>query len=306
MYHYVRPYNSKLPNLKHLDIEDFKLQLDFFESRFGFVSKEDFYMSLNSGLPAKGVILTFDDGFSCHYDFVFKELLKRKLWGIFYIPTGVFTQKKMLDVHRIHILLAKIPSDTLYKSLIKHINEDMLPGGLVREYREDTYQHQKNDDFTNITKRILNYYIDYAYRENILDILTDEFIEVEHRDPIDFYMTVEQIKELNDKGMLIGSHTVKHPLLSKLTRNEQIQEIKDSFEFLNNVCGGLQHKTFCYPYGGFHSFTSETEMILENENCEFAFNVEHRDVSKLDLSSRRQALPRYDCNHFPFGKCRIQ
>lgn len=42
MYHYVRPYNPNLPKLKHLHIDDFCKQLDYFQENYGFIEKEEF------------------------------------------------------------------------------------------------------------------------------------------------------------------------------------------------------------------------------------------------------------------------
>ena len=52
-----------------------------------------------------------------------------------------------------------------------------------------------------------------------------------------------------------------------------------------------------------NSFTPVTEQILSDAKCTFSLNVEPRDATAADFSSRPQALPRYDCNAFPFGKC---
>ena len=41
MYHYVREFNKNLPNFRFLHINDFKKQLDFFEKKYGFVSKDE-------------------------------------------------------------------------------------------------------------------------------------------------------------------------------------------------------------------------------------------------------------------------
>ena len=84
MYHYVRPFAKDYPNLKKLDFKDFKKQLDYFQSQFGFVNKNDFINCFSTNKTVSGIILTFDDGFSCHYDFVFKEL-KKGAYGDFFI-----------------------------------------------------------------------------------------------------------------------------------------------------------------------------------------------------------------------------
>lgn len=304
MYHYVRPFNKAMPHLKHLHLEDFNKQLDYFEETYGFVSKNDFFNSFKSGIVPQGVVLTFDDGLKCHYDFVFKELKKRNLWGIFYIPTGMYITKKVIDVHRIHILLATQDSKKIYEKLSELINDDILIDSGKIEFTEQTYKIQDNDDYTVLVKRILNYYISYQYREKIIDDLVENFKLQNFDDYKKFYINSEEIKEMNDNGMIIGSHTVNHPVLSKLSEKEQEIEIHQSFDYLHSMCENLAIKTFCYPYGGFHSFNDLTEKILSEYNCLFSFNVENRDIMLNDIINRCQALPRYDCNQFKFGKIR--
>lgn len=104
--------------------------------------------------------------------------------------------------------------------------------------------------------------------------------------------------------MMIGSHSVSHRIFSKLPVGEQREEIVRSLGFLEEVTSGLGVRTFCYPYGGFHTFTADTERLLEEAGCRFSFNVEARDIADTDLQARRQALPRYDCNLFLHGQAR--
>jgi peptidoglycan/xylan/chitin deacetylase (PgdA/CDA1 family) len=89
--------------------------------------------------------------------------------------------------------------------------------------------------------------------------------------------------------------------MSKLSSLEQEKEIYDSFNLLKSITDFKDFKTFCYPYGGFHNFTEKTDHLLNTYKCDFSFNVESRDIGKNDILNRKQALPRYDCNEFPFG-----
>ena len=146
MYHYVRPFNAEYPNFTNLGIEDFKKQLDFFEDEYGFVSKQDFLDSFETNELPKGVILTFDDGLSCHYNFVFPELKKRKLWGIFYIPTYPFVKNKILDVHRTHLLLGKFNAHDVYSYLLEIVTDSMLDKSKIEEFKLFTYNNQINDE----------------------------------------------------------------------------------------------------------------------------------------------------------------
>lgn len=304
MYHYIRPFNEELPFFRNLHTDDFAKQLDFFEKEYGFVTKEDFLNSFETGIVPKGVLLTFDDGLKCHYEYAFKELKKRNLWGIFYIPTAPYQTNKLLDVHRIHLLLGMYSGNEVYVELMKLVTNDMLNHNLVTEFQELTYNLQENDDSTLMVKRILNYYIDYQFREKIIDQLTEKLVPKKLYSIENFYLTVEEINEMNNSDMIIGSHTVTHPVMSKLNVAEQQEEINGSFDFLSSVTNTLEIKTFCYPYGGFHTFTAESEKLLQEANCLFSFNVEHRDISIDDIINRPQALPRYDCNAFLHGKCR--
>ena len=91
MYHYVRPDSSRLPFFRHLHIDDFRQQLDYFETNYELIDRERFLDSLNTGVAApNGCVLTFDDGFKDHYQYVLPELTSRGLWGVFYVPTGMY------------------------------------------------------------------------------------------------------------------------------------------------------------------------------------------------------------------------
>ena len=304
MYHYVRPENSELPHFRHLHIDDFLKQLEYFGNEYGFVSKEEFKNTLMSGEPIRGVILTFDDGFKDHFRYVLPELTKRNLWGIFYIPTSPFLTKKLIDVHRIHMLIGKYGGSTIKDAMQGIITEGMISHEHVKEFHSETYSRQNNDDSTNFVKRCLNYFIDYEYRENVIDKLMSIFYPNECAIIADFYMTESELKKINNAGMVIGSHTVNHPVMSKLSLGDQEEEIIESFGMLESIVGKIDIKTFCYPYGGFHAFTLQTEELLEKNGCHFSFNVESRDIDREDIMKRRQALPRYDCNQFPHGAFR--
>ena len=304
MYHYVRPFDQELPHFKNLHIEDFSRQLDYFQSEGGFLTRDQFLHCLKGGKPNEGFVLTFDDGFKDHYQFVVPELLKRGLWGIFYITTGVYQNLDLLDVHKIHMILGKAPAKAVYEQLSGMIREDMLPDMNRAAFREETYSLQQNDDYTNLVKRILNYYIDYAYRSTIIDrIYLSVFGQASTEHFSDFYLSIQELKHLADSGMILGSHTVNHPVMSKLPLSGQQLEIEQSFNFLSDIVSTDHPKTFCYPYGGYHTFTKETVDILNKQGVQFSFNVEPREIKRNDLI-KKQSLPRFDCKQVPHGNCR--
>lgn len=300
MYHYVRPEDKDYPYFKFLHLNSFRKQLDFFQDNFTIIHPSEIDKKL--GQVENAVVLTFDDGVKDHYQYVLPELQKRNIAGVFYISTGVHKTKKLLDVHRLHALLGKYGGNTIYNHLLTLVSHDMLTDEHIEEFRQLTYKTQENDAATLAVKRMMNYFISYTFREAIMDEMMRQFFGDEAAIYADYYLSAAEIKEMHDAGMVMGSHTVNHPLMSKLSEESQLFEINESFSFLEQATGGLSFKTFCYPYGGFHSFTAKTEELLHAANCAYSFNVEHRDITLNDLTHRPQALPRYDCNYFPHGK----
>ena len=78
MYHYVRKYNKNFPYLNFLDINDFEKQINYFSKNYEFMDCNNLNMFKNEKNLSKKVLLTFDDSLSCHYDYVFKILKKKK------------------------------------------------------------------------------------------------------------------------------------------------------------------------------------------------------------------------------------
>lgn len=303
MYHYVRPETERPPDYYYLDVNDFRRQLDHFEDQYGFVSRDEFLACVRGDAETvpSGVVLTFDDGLRDHYEVVYPELQKRGLWGIFYVPTGPYRSGRLLDVHRTHVLLGGVRGSRLLSAIRDVIDESMIPHKQREEFRTESYRDHDDAEATKQVKRILNYYVDDSYQHSVLDRVC-KLVDHDPIDPITYYVQPEEFREMDEDGMIIGAHTVNHPVLSKLDRREQSKEIVDSFAFLQENVGNLEERTFCYPYGKKYTYTDETISILEETNCEWTFAVEPRDIEREDIDCSIQTLPRYDCNAFPHGE----
>lgn len=301
MYHYVRQYNSRVPNFRFLDVDNFRKQLDFFGQTYGFVSFDEWCRYLSDGtMPSTDgkVLLTFDDALSCHFDYVFPELKRRNLWGVFYIPTSPYKDGRILDVHRIHLLCGAFSGCELLQYTMSLVSHDMIPAVKHEEFEKATYVNQRNDEGVSTFKRLLNYFVDYRYRRELIDAIGRKF-EFDFNSP-NFYMATDQLAQMAAGNMVIGSHTNSHPVMSRLSVAEQSAEIASSFDFLSSICS-LPVRTYCHPYGGFHSFNQDTIRLLADFDVQFSFNVESREIQAADRPHSMQHLPRFDCNEFQFG-----
>ena len=115
------------------------------------------------------------------------------------------------------------------------------------------------------------------------------------------YMSEKMVKGLHDSGMIVGSHSITHRLMSRLSDEEQESEILASFDVIDKIVDGLKIKTFCYPYGGSYSYNKKTLSILNKNDILFSFSVNSKDIDKLCIHNQIQELPRYDTIEFPYG-----
>lgn len=103
--------------------------------------------------------------------------------------------------------------------------------------------------------------------------------------------------------MIIGSHTMTHPILANLSVTEQRAEIKGSFDALSRLLSS-PIITFSYPYGRVGTFDQTTIALLQSIFCQFSFNVNHKDITESDINENIQELPRWDCNQLSYGTVR--
>ena len=294
MYHYIRPNHSEYSYFNNLEVDTFRRQLDFFEKEFGFIKKEDYIQAIKSKRNIDGVVLSFDDGFKDHYLYAAAELNERGLWGSFYIPTGIYhNTDKLLGVHRVHYLNGKYGATKILQDAISLIDESMLEIKKINEFDKDIYQFTEYAEDAKELRRLFNYFLKYEYRDIILDkLMLKYFDESELHNNV--YLSTSDIKEMNDAGHIIGSHTISHPVLSRLNYKEQMKEIQDSFSFLSEICN-IKFKSFCYPYGYKSSYNDITLRVLSELDIDEAVVFDNKAQGPID---DKYQLSRIDCNQF--------
>ncbi|ENE6867505.1 Polysaccharide deacetylase [Campylobacter jejuni] len=301
MYHYIRESLKQLPKFRYLHIENFKKQLDFFEKEFGFITYDEFlYLKENPLFCNKlknKILLTFDDGLKDHYNYVFNELVKRKLFGIFFVPTRIFKQKKALDVHRIHYLLGKMGGGILLNTAYNIIKPNILKKSSLKLFK-NYYQELNDDKNTKDFKLLFNYFIKPKNKEKILDEIVAHFWNDEEIFN-NLYLNKDELKIMSENDMLIASHSSTHLSFKTLDICNQKYELQTSISFLNSFIK-QPIQLFSYPYG---ENTAYSKRWLKNNNFDFAFNsIPSKDIEYKDLINNPFALHRYDCNEFIYGK----
>ena len=98
-------------------------------------------------------------------------------------------------------------------------------------------------------------------------------------------MNFEQINEWLKNGFSIGSHTLDHVDLTKLNRNDKIDQIVNSKKHLNRLFN-TEIDTFAFPFG---SYDDETQNII-NEYYDYAVTTKRSRFVKNKFNNK--LLPR--------------
>ena len=111
MYHYTRDLkHSRYTEIKGLDLPLFKQQIEYFQHYFSVITMEEVIDSVErkTNLPDNALLLTFDDGYIDNYTYALPILENAGIQGSFFIPGKSFIEHKLLDVNKIHYILADV------------------------------------------------------------------------------------------------------------------------------------------------------------------------------------------------------
>ncbi|MBI5568755.1 MAG: polysaccharide deacetylase family protein [Desulfomonile tiedjei] len=302
MYHYVRDLEkSRYPAIKGLPLVAFREQLGYLESFYRFVTLDHVLAALDglAELPPNSVILTFDDGYADHYENVFPILREKGIQGWFFPPGKAVMEKRVLDVNKIHFILAsgatlEVIIDGLFELLEVHRKFEALPENKL--YYDRLALPSRFDSAEVVfVKRMLQRELPRALRETVTNSLFRSFVtNDEHAFAKELYMSTDQLRTMVDQGMYIGSHGYDHIWLNTVPERQLAEELDRSLRFLLLVGARIQRFAFCYPYGA-HSDT--LLRLLRKNDCALAFTTE---VAVADLSRHDPLLlPRLDTNDLP-------
>ena len=303
MYHYVRDLGrSRFPAIKGLSLEGFSRQLDHIRAHYTPITAEELLSASQSpeqSLPPNALLLTFDDGYSEHFTNVFPILDARGMQGCFFPPAQAILEHKVLDVNKIHFVLATAHDpEKLLDRVLKIVLETAPDYPLQSRdfYRQKLGGDHRFDSREVVTlKRLLQRELPEPIRQLVVNGLFAEYVtNDETAFACELYLSLDQIACMHLHGMHFGSHGYAHAWLNNLTPDAQAVEIDRSLEFLKNVGIAADNWSICYPYGGFNDSLLE---ILRSRGCRLGFSVEAR-VADLD-QDERLTLPRIDTNDLP-------
>lgn len=305
MYHYVRDLkHSRYPKIKGLEADLFKEQLQYILRHYEVITMQDVFMVLRGRKKPQdnALLLTFDDGYKDHFDIVFPVLDSLGIQGSFFPPAKAIQECTVLDVNKIHFILASLEDE-------KRLVFDIF--SLLDKYR-DQYGLEPNDtcysrlakndglDIPEVVfvKRLLQKGLPEEPRSMIIDELFSKYVTSDEQAfSRQLYMNTDELKWMLRHGMYIGSHGWGHYWLNTFSKDRQANEVCLSLQFLQSLGCDTSVWAMSYPYG---AYDDSLISILKAYGCIIAFIDED---GLVDLSSDDPfTFPRLDTNSLPKDK----
>lgn len=213
-------------------------------------------------LPENAVLLTFDDGYIDNFTMAFPLLKEYHMQGSFFIPGKTFAESKLLDVNKIHFILASADIDCLVQDIYEYLDE----------YRQKV-----------VGEGILS---NSELFEKYVGVPEKVFAR-------ELYMNRDQIRCMKQDGMFIGVHGYDHYWLGNLSPDEMKRDIDKALETMDEFID-RDNWVLNYPYG---SYSQDVLDYIADKGCRLGMTirVEVADSSKHN----RYLLPRLNCNDFP-------
>jgi peptidoglycan/xylan/chitin deacetylase (PgdA/CDA1 family) len=297
MYHYVRDMNLKEnKGYNGLDISKFITQLDYLKKKYEIINIKNLFdiNFLKKKINKKYCLLTFDDGYSDHYDNVLPILLNKKVSGSFYVSAKTIVEKKALSANKLHYILSKIKTNEIIKIIKKFLIEVKFKNSFENISKIIKNTSRFDDDDTNFIKNFFKNFLSSSLQNQLHRIIFQSILR-ENEEEIfkDFYLSKKKIYEMQKYGMYFGGHGYDHQRLDLIEESEQLIEIDKTIKFLKEINTDTQKWVMCYPYGGYNNLLIEK---LKAKNCFIGLTTKPKiaNVKKYSLLT----LPRFDANDF--------
>jgi len=246
----------------------FEEHLKFLSKFYKVVSIDEIISDRKNGtVNSKKIALTFDDGYFDFYTQAWPLLKKYNLHASIYITTDFINGDMWMWPDKIRELLQK--------STIRQIKLSAL-GNLCL----DDQSVEKN--WNIIADYCLKLTIEE--RENFFVELTNLLQINLPKTPTQQYtgVTWQQLIEMQEEGLDVGSHTLTHPILTRVSSEELEIELKKSKQIIEEKLH-IEINGICYPNGMHSDISAKVIEVVKRCNYQYGLVAYNDNTKEIDL-----------------------
>jgi peptidoglycan/xylan/chitin deacetylase (PgdA/CDA1 family) len=257
-------------------------------NKYNFISLEKLVLTLRNGeaLPPKPVVFTLDDGYVDQAEIAVPIFLEFNCPVTFFVITGMLDRTLWPWDARVSWIIETTGKTSLNTTISgKPVNLNL---GRSHERR--------------LARRLLHNHIREASAADMPEILLqlagDADVVIPQEAP-DAYrpLSWEMARQLEQDGVQFAPHSVTHNILSRLGRESQKSEIRESWRTMTNELA-RPLKIFCYPTGRAQDFGHrEIETLKSNGFLGAVTTIPGVYKSEYPTEQHIYSLPRFSLPH---------
>ena len=285
-YHYVRKTNNEFPRILGTNIENFETDVKMLKEKYNMISLDDVMKSYhnknNVKYSKKGMLITFDDGLSDHFE-ASKILYENDVKGVFFIPTCILTEKLPASPTIIHYCLAEFG----IQEFLKIYNESLEIFELQNGKFLLNFQNNQDDPWETMKKikLMFKYNLESNVSRKILIKIYKELFLKKYSNALEImHLTEDKIKKMLDMGHHIGVHTHSHISIgpTKLSIEDKKIELEEPKNILEKKFK-TEINSFSYPFGEYKDCVKLSELPKELKQYKLIFTVEEK-INSINTS----------------------
>lgn len=251
VYHRFAPPGAKIPH--RVNADEFGWQLDQIQGNFQVITLAECleHYRINGNWPGKSIVITVDDGYRDFYEWAYPQLNERGLKATFFVTTNFLDGNIWLWPDRLEYAIRSAHNDEVT---------------VIISGNHETFSLVSKIDKTCCLRAFIDYCISCPNEEKerfISDLIEILRVELPDAPPPEFRPTNwNELREMQGGGIEIGSHTMNHPILSRIDQARLIEEVFTSKKILEGKTGS-EIKSFCYPNSAPQDITNEVVKTVE-------------------------------------------
>lgn len=276
-YHYVREKNNQFPRILGTEIENFEDNIRMLEKNYQILDLNDvinfMYNKQNFSHSKTGMLITFDDGLSDHYESA-KILTEHDINATFFIPTCIIEERLPANPTIIHYCIAKYG----ITKFLEFFDYSLQKFTITNNQLKIIFNKGKDDPFETIKdiKNIFKYKLDYiSSRKILIDIYNNSLLKDTPNIFELMYLNEHKIKSMIAMGHSFGVHTHSHISVgsSKLSDLEKYTEFLNPKKILEKKFH-ISVDSFSYPFGGTRDCMTEEKLSAYLKEYKLIFTVD--------------------------------
>ena len=246
-YHRINDDNDQF--FTGMNIDTFEKHMKYLSDYYNIMPLEEIINRMKcNDIPDDVVAITFDDGYKDVYLNAYPILKKFSIPATIFLPTSCIDTGEVLWHDRVF-------------SAFRETQRSSLPKYGIYE---KTYPLETIEEKLRAQQDVLRFLrsLDTHDRLKWIDCLITKLFLKDKENYSQLMLSWDDIKIMHTNGISFGSHTVTHPIMSKISSEQVMWEICESKKIIESHLGSPV-STFAYPNGKEEDFDHTTKVLLQ-------------------------------------------